>query len=262
MVLKIIQQKLKDFELSALSRWFPSLNDVPFRVQFSHYQYQEQRSSNLRFVFFWLLLWCVVFETLRPGVAMTMIHSLKKKMTMTNRKEVRGCQGWELLTSFSTHTHTKIIITITGVWKGAKEFRVSKSFHEKVAEELITPRFLSKRILDYHFYISKMLFHLISSSGWWICMNLHIFAEAAVYLLFVWELGTYGCFRKWWYPQITHFNRVFHYKPSILGYPYFWKHPYLEKSSWHGHRVVWKSFKHEPPWIAVDESCPDPKIDS
>ena len=31
----------------------------------------------------------------------------------------------------------------------------------------------------------------------------------------------HGCFRKWWYPQIIHFNRVFHYKPSILGYPYF-----------------------------------------
>ncbi len=28
-------------------------------------------------------------------------------------------------------------------------------------------------------------------------------------------------------PQIIHFNRVFHYKPSILGYPYFWKHPYV-----------------------------------
>ena len=25
-------------------------------------------------------------------------------------------------------------------------------------------------------------------------------------------------------PQIIHFNRVFHYKPSILGYHYFWKH--------------------------------------
>ena len=55
----------------------------------------------------------------------------------------------------------------------------------------------------------------------------------------------YGCFRKWWEkvptqfivfmdvsenggfsPQIIHFNGVFHYKPSILGYPYFWKHPY------------------------------------
>ena len=36
----------------------------------------------------------------------------------------------------------------------------------------------------------------------------------------------YGCFQKYWYPQIIHFNRVFHYKPSILGYPYFWKHPY------------------------------------
>ena len=28
------------------------------------------------------------------------------------------------------------------------------------------------------------------------------------------------------YPQIIHFDRVFHYKPSILGYPYFWKHPF------------------------------------
>ena len=28
------------------------------------------------------------------------------------------------------------------------------------------------------------------------------------------------------YPQIIQFNRVFHYKPSILGYLYFWKHPY------------------------------------
>ena len=28
------------------------------------------------------------------------------------------------------------------------------------------------------------------------------------------------------YPQIIHFNRVFHYKPSILGYHYFWKQPF------------------------------------
>ena len=27
-------------------------------------------------------------------------------------------------------------------------------------------------------------------------------------------------------PQIIRFNKVFHYKPSILRYPYFWKHPY------------------------------------
>ena len=32
--------------------------------------------------------------------------------------------------------------------------------------------------------------------------------------------NVYGCFHKWWYPQIIHFNRVFHCKPSILGYPY------------------------------------------
>ena len=27
-------------------------------------------------------------------------------------------------------------------------------------------------------------------------------------------------------PKSSHFNRVFPYKPSILGYPYFWNHPY------------------------------------
>ena len=30
-------------------------------------------------------------------------------------------------------------------------------------------------------------------------------------------------------PKSSHFNRRFHYKPSILGYPYFWKHPYPNK---------------------------------
>ena len=34
-----------------------------------------------------------------------------------------------------------------------------------------------------------------------------------------------GGFLKWWYPQITHFNRVFHHKPSISGYHHLRKHP-------------------------------------
>ncbi len=35
------------------------------------------------------------------------------------------------------------------------------------------------------------------------------------------------CFPKIGVPQIIHFNRVLnHYQPSILGYLYFWKHPY------------------------------------
>ena len=41
-----------------------------------------------------------------------------------------------------------------------------------------------------------------------------------------WMDGIHGCFRKWWYPRIIHFNRDFPYKPSILRYPYFWKHPH------------------------------------
>ena len=36
----------------------------------------------------------------------------------------------------------------------------------------------------------------------------------------------FGCFQKYGKtPQIIPFNRVSHYQPSILGYPYFWKHP-------------------------------------
>ena len=33
-------------------------------------------------------------------------------------------------------------------------------------------------------------------------------------------------------PKSSHFNRVFHYKPSILGYPYFWKHPFVQWLFW------------------------------
>ena len=34
-------------------------------------------------------------------------------------------------------------------------------------------------------------------------------------------INIYGCFQKIGNPQIIHFNRVFHCKPSILGYPIF-----------------------------------------
>ena len=42
-----------------------------------------------------------------------------------------------------------------------------------------------------------------------------------IYYIYIWV------FPKILYPRIIHFNRAFHYKPSILGYPYFWKHPYI-----------------------------------
>ncbi len=41
------------------------------------------------------------------------------------------------------------------------------------------------------------------------------------------QVPSSGCFQKQGYPQIMNFNRIFHYIPSILGYPYFWKHPSL-----------------------------------
>ena len=40
---------------------------------------------------------------------------------------------------------------------------------------------------------------------------------------------TYGCFLKWWYPRIINFNRVFHYKPSILGLPLIFGNTHMKK---------------------------------
>ena len=34
-------------------------------------------------------------------------------------------------------------------------------------------------------------------------------------------------------PNHPYLYRVFHYKPSILGYPYFWKHPFYNKENDH-----------------------------
>ena len=47
-------------------------------------------------------------------------------------------------------------------------------------------------------------------------------------------------------PKSSHFNRVFHYKPSILGYPYFWKHPYLKLNSQFPQKSSYKDFAKSP----------------
>ena len=36
----------------------------------------------------------------------------------------------------------------------------------------------------------------------------------------------YGGFPKWGYREIIHFKGIFHYKPSIIGYPHFRNPPY------------------------------------
>ena len=64
---------------------------------------------------------------------------------------------------------------------------------------------------------------------------------------------TYGGFLKCWYPQIIYFNMVFHYKPSILGYHYFRKHPYgirscFEKKQWHACRNMFPRRSFDMGW--------------
>jgi hypothetical protein len=51
----------------------------------------------------------------------------------------------------------------------------------------------------------------------------------------------YGGFLKWWYLQIIHFHRIFHYKPTSLGIPHLCKPPYIIKntSEHHGSNPPW-----------------------
>ena len=41
----------------------------------------------------------------------------------------------------------------------------------------------------------------------------------------------HGCFQNSGTPKSSHSNRVFPYKPSILGYHYFWKYPHAGTKS-------------------------------
>ena len=46
-----------------------------------------------------------------------------------------------------------------------------------------------------------------------------------------------GGVHKWGYPPIIHFNGIFHYKPSIFGYPHFRKHPKTKRCLSHDPKV-------------------------
>ena len=63
----------------------------------------------------------------------------------------------------------------------------------------------------------------------------------------------YGCFQKLWYPQIINYHRVFPYKPSILGYPYYWKHPYIGDIIRYNKAMIYKE-PYEPIRI-INGSC-------
>ena len=58
----------------------------------------------------------------------------------------------------------------------------------------------------------------------------HLTGSTFTSLAFSMRRFEYGCFLKWWYPQIIRFNRVFHYptKTSEI-YPYLEYHPIYSK---------------------------------
>ncbi len=52
-------------------------------------------------------------------------------------------------------------------------------------------------------------------------------APTMTHMLHVWYIYLHlGVSKNRGTPKSSHFSRVFHYKPSILGYHYFWKHPF------------------------------------
>ena len=91
----------------------------------------------------------------------------------------------------------------------------------------LKPRHIYIYIYKYVYIVVEELLNLMSSKDFF---KTQVFFQQKVSIpeildinghLDIWVLPKIGVG-----PQIIHFNRVFHYKPSILGYPYFWKHPF------------------------------------
>ena len=60
----------------------------------------------------------------------------------------------------------------------------------------------------------------------------------------------YGCSKNNGTPKSSHFNKVWnHYKPSILGYPHFWKHPY------HDGRTYFEKKNPTTLWVVIIQVC-------
>ena len=73
-----------------------------------------------------------------------------------------------------------------------------------------------------------------TSFGWWCSPDFWTIKQCSNKLKFTWVFPKIGV------PPNHPFTRVFHYKPSILGYPYFWKHLHGEASIFEGfHLAPW-----------------------
>ena len=80
------------------------------------------------------------------------------------------------------------------------------------------------------FPVSTLLFQWtrskkVSSSRWRLEFVGGLFFIQLPSKLLLTHVRVVGGFLKWGYLQIIHSNRIFHYKPSILGIPNFWKPP-------------------------------------
>ena len=72
----------------------------------------------------------------------------------------------------------------------------------------------------------------------------------------------YRGFPKWGYPQIIHFHGIFHYKPTILGYPHLWNPPYTlvdTVENWNPPGLVYASWSlstEKTRWTKCDQHLP------
>ena len=69
--------------------------------------------------------------------------------------------------------------------------------------------------------------HMVTASlhhvhGYHVSTSTYIYRHTRSIYIYI-----YGGFLKRGYSQIIQFNRSFHYKPSILGYPHLWNHIYI-----------------------------------
>ena len=96
-------------------------------------------------------------------------------------------------------THHTSALTASAVFLVDHQASIAESWHLTKPCGISTQQKISHDFLLSLIHISKSFFKKY---------DIHIYTRIYIYMY-------------------VYFNWIFHYKPSILGYPYFWKHPYV-----------------------------------
>jgi hypothetical protein len=146
------------------------------------------------------------------------------------------------------NTHIIILIILLYARSSIRDLKINKYIPETGVRDVDICWLQRTRVLEFWTVLVKKRNELRILS-WWSSQLKPLFRKPRENIEVFWNGGT---------PKSPNFNRIFHYKPTILGYPHWWKPPYvnvgfgpkernLPKAHWlrPGHMTSQQSW---PPW--------------